>query len=90
MRSGIEFGVSELLYTYFLREHDHEKGRYNLYVRQDRVQLVNHLRTNDRRWKQSYFFTRGDLVFGLSRQGDAPSFWKAFGEFILFIVVKVA
>ena len=32
MRHDIEFGLGELLYTYFLWEHDHEKGRYNLYV----------------------------------------------------------
>ena len=55
MRHGIEFGLGEMLYTYFLREHDREKGRYNFYVLPDRVQLVNHLKTNDRGWKQSYF-----------------------------------
>ena len=49
MRHGIEFGLGEMLYTYFLREHDRGKGRYNFYVRPDRVQLVNHLRTNDHR-----------------------------------------
>ena len=26
MRHGIEFGLGEMLYTYFLREHDREKG----------------------------------------------------------------
>ena len=82
MRHGIEFGLKELLYTYFLWEHDHEKGQYNLYVRPDRVQPVNHLRTNDREWKQSYFFARGKLMSGPSSQGDAPSFWKASSEFL--------
>ena len=47
MRHMIEFGPREMLYTYFLREHDREKGRYKLYVRPDQVQLVNHLKTND-------------------------------------------
>ena len=74
IRHGIEFGLRKLLYTYFLHEHDHEKGYYNLYVWLDWVQLVNHLRTNDRGWKHSYFFARGELVFGPSGQGDAPSF----------------
>lgn len=81
MRTGIEYGLSELLYTYFLREHDREKGRYNLYVRPDRDQLVCCLRTNDRKWKRSYFFARGDLVFGPSGHGDVPSFWMATGEY---------
>ncbi len=88
MRNEIEWGLGELLYTYFLWEHDREKGRYNLYVRPDQVQLVNHLKTNDRGWKRSYFFARGDLVFGPRGQGDAPSFWKATGKH-LFVFVHV-
>lgn len=72
MRSGIEFGLGEVLYTYFLQEHDPKKGYYQLYVNQNRAQLVNHLRTNDRSRKQSYFFIQGDLVFGLSRPGSSP------------------
>ena len=35
MRNDIEFGLSEVLFTYFLQEHDREKGHYNLYVRSD-------------------------------------------------------
>ncbi|KAL5578058.1 hypothetical protein UlMin_019757 [Ulmus minor] len=77
MRHGIEFGLGEILYTYYLREHDREKGRYNFSVRPDRVQLVNHLKTNDRGWKRLYFFARGELLFGPSGPGDIPSFWKA-------------
>ena len=50
MRNGMEYGLGEVLYT-LLREHDCEKGRYQLYVRSDRVQLVNHLGTNDCSWK---------------------------------------
>ena len=61
MRHEIEFGLEEMLYTYFLWEHDREKGRYNFDVRRD--QLVNHLKTNDRGWKQSYFLDR--LVRGI-------------------------
>ena len=80
MRHGIEFGLGDMLYTYFLREHDSEKGQYNLYVLPNRVHLVNHLKTNDCGWKQSYFFAWGELLFGPSGPGDIPSFWKASGE----------
>ena len=90
MRSGIKFGLGEVLYTYFLWEHDHEKSHYHLYGRLDRIQLVNHLRTNDSRWKQLYFFMQGDLVFGLSEPRDAPSFWKASSEHLLLLLVQVA
>ena len=65
MRSGIVCGLGEVLYSYFLREHDLEKGHYLLYMRLDRVQLVSHLKTNDHGWKQSYFFAQGSLMFGL-------------------------
>ena len=85
---GFGFGFGELLYCYFLWEYDREKGRYNLYVWPDRVQLVNHLRTNDCGWKQSYFFAWGELVFCSSGQGDAPSFWKATGKHS-FVLVHV-
>ena len=47
MKSGIEFGMGEVFFTYFLLEYDHQKGRYNLYVRSNREQLVLHLKTND-------------------------------------------
>ena len=83
MRHEIEFRLGEILYTYFLREHDREKGRYNFYVRPDQVQLVNHLKTNDRGWKWSYFCTQGELLFGPSSSGDIPSFWKASGKSVL-------
>ena len=80
MRHGIKFGLGEMFYTYFLREHDREKGRYNFYVRLNRVQLVNHLKTNDHGWKQSYVFAWDELVFGPFGTEDIPSFWKASGK----------
>ena len=74
LRNGVEFILGEVVYTYFLREHDKDKGRYQLDVWHERVHLVTHLRMNDSSWKQSYFFTRGDMVFGPIRPGYVPSF----------------
>ena len=74
MRSAVEFGLGKVLYTYFMWEHHKEKGRYQLYVRHEKVHLVIHLRSDDCGWKRSYLFTRGDMVFGPNGPGDLPSF----------------
>jgi len=48
MRSGIEFGLGKVFFTYFLQEHDCEKWHYNLNVKAYREHLVLHLKINDR------------------------------------------
>ena len=85
MRHGIEFGLGEMLYTYFLREHDREKGRYNFYVRPDRVQLVNHLKTNDRGWKQSYFFHSGRVIVWTVWSGGYSFLLEGFWSVSIFL-----
>ncbi|KAL5827787.1 hypothetical protein ACOSQ4_019584 [Xanthoceras sorbifolium] len=45
-----------------MREHDTEKGRYNLNLRANRKHLITELTTNDRSWKNRYFFARGFLI----------------------------
>ena len=39
--------------------------------------IVTCLRSNDYRWKDKYFFVKGELVCGLRGLGDAPCYWKA-------------
>ncbi|KAL5775364.1 hypothetical protein ACOSP7_012921 [Xanthoceras sorbifolium] len=41
----------DLLYTYSLREHDSEKGRYSFALRTNQEHLITYLTTNDRYWK---------------------------------------
>ncbi|KAL5780255.1 hypothetical protein ACOSQ2_010992 [Xanthoceras sorbifolium] len=59
---SIIFELSDLFYTYSMREHDTEKGCYNLNLRSHRRHLITELTTNDRSWKDKYFFARGLLV----------------------------
>ncbi|KAL5783603.1 hypothetical protein ACOSP7_008632 [Xanthoceras sorbifolium] len=61
-REGIVFELPDLFYSYTVREHDTEKGRYNLNLRPNRTHLITELTTNDRLWKDRYFFARGLLV----------------------------
>ena len=54
--SNIEFGLADLLFSYFLKEHDSKKGRYTLYRRKGREHLIVELSTSDKMWKNDFFF----------------------------------
>ena len=77
MRHGVACEIGEVLHSYYLKEHDTNKGRYQLIVRKDRVPLVTCMRTNDRGWKNRLFFAQGELVYGPRVPGDATSHWRA-------------
>ncbi|KAL5778946.1 hypothetical protein ACOSQ2_009683 [Xanthoceras sorbifolium] len=62
IRECIVFELPDLFYTYSMREHDTEKGRYNLNLQPNRKHLITELTTNDRSWKDRYFFAKGLLV----------------------------
>ena len=47
IRHGIACEIGEVLHSYYLKEHDTDKGRYQLIVRKDQVPLITFLRTND-------------------------------------------
>lgn len=48
MQLIIEFDVKVLLYSYYLKEHDKEQGRYMMMLRHDRQHLVTRLRSFDK------------------------------------------
>ena len=73
MRYGVEVGLSKVLYFYNLKEHEKEKGRYQLTLRREMSYLITCLWSNDRGWKNKYFLVRGKLVYGISRDGDILS-----------------
>ena len=84
---GLRFGLGDLLHTYYLKEHIKEKGRYLLYLRPRRQQLVLGLMTNDRGdWQKYYFFARGEAIFGSAGAGDIPSHWENSSEWFSFVV----
>ena len=78
---GIYYGIRDLLYSYYLKEHVKEKERYHLFLRQKRDPLVLGLTTNDRGdWQKYYFFVRAEKIFGESGQGRIPEQWSTSSE----------
>ena len=68
-RHGVDCDLGEVLFSYYLKEHDVDKGRYKLIARVGRAPIVTYLRTNDRGWKDRYLFVRGDLLWRLCGPG---------------------
>ena len=76
-RHGVDCELGEVLFSYYLKEHDVDKGRYKLIARVGRAPIVTCLCTNDRGWKDGYLFVRGDLVWGPRGPGGVPGHWKS-------------
>ena len=62
IRHGVECKIGEVLYSYYMKEHNMNKDRYQLTTRVGRVPIITCLRTNDRSWKDRFFFARRELV----------------------------
>ncbi|KAL5574014.1 hypothetical protein UlMin_023611 [Ulmus minor] len=77
IRHGVECEIGEVLFSYYLKEHDKDKGRYKMIARVGRAPIITCLRTNDRGWKDRFLFVRGELVWGPRRPGGAPDHWRA-------------
>ena len=77
MRYGDECDISEVLFSYYLKEYDTDKGIYHLIMRVGRVSIITFLRTNDCNWNDRFFFVKEDLGYRPQGLGDAPSYWKA-------------
>jgi Putative gypsy type transposon len=88
-RHGVDCELGEVLFSYYLKEHDVDKGRYKLIARVGRAPIVTCLRTNDRGWKDRYLFVRGDLVWGPRGTGGVPGHWKSTSKEFLFLSCKV-
>ena len=48
--SDMEFELANLLFSYFLKEHDSDKGQYTLYRRKGHDHLITELSTLDKVW----------------------------------------
>ena len=85
LRHGMEVRLGEVLYSYYLKEHDKEKGRFQLTLRREMSLLVTCLWSNDWGWKNKYFFAKGKLVYGLSGSKDVASYWKTTSGWVLYV-----
>ncbi|KAL5543291.1 hypothetical protein UlMin_011001 [Ulmus minor] len=77
VRNGVDCELGEVLFSYYLKEHDKDKGRFKLIAGVGRAPIITYLRTNDRGWKDRFIFVRGDLVWGPRGPGGISGHWKA-------------
>ncbi|KAL5580801.1 hypothetical protein UlMin_013243 [Ulmus minor] len=77
IRHGVKCEIGEVLFSYYLKEHDKDKGRYKMIARVGRAPIITCLRTNDRGWKDRFLFVRGELVWGPHGPGGASGHWRA-------------
>lgn len=74
---GVDCELGEVLFSYYLKEHDKDKGWFKLIARVDRALIVICLRTNDRVWKDRFIFVQWDLVWGPCGPRGVSNHWKA-------------
>ena len=83
-RHNIPFGMASLLHNYYLKENIHDRGRYMLVPRSKEQQIIIDTTTNDRNWKDTYFFAKGPPIDGPWKTGNESyqlrRTWNRFGE----------
>ena len=77
MQHRVECDIGEVLFSYNLKKHAIDKGRYQLITKVGRVPIITCLRNNDHSQKDRFFFVKEYLVYGLLGPGEAFSHWKA-------------
>ena len=78
--SDIDFELADLLFSYFLKEHDLEKGRYTLYRRKGREHLIVELSTSDKAWKNDFFFILDNCLENKEGEPQILCDWRRAGK----------
>lgn len=61
----IKLSLGRFLYNYYLKEHTSDKGRYIVVLKaKAKEPLITETTSNDRNWKDTYFFAKGPPVDG--------------------------
>ena len=68
----MEFELTNLLFSYFLKEHDSERGWYTLYRRKGREHLIVELSTSDKAWKNDFFFVSDNCLENKEGEPQIP------------------
>ena len=84
VRQRVECEIGEVLFSYYLNEHDTDKGRYQLIVKVGRLPIITCLRTNDCSWKDRFFFVKGELVYGPRGPRGASDHWRTTRRKFMF------
>ena len=83
--SNIEFGLTDLLFSYFLREHDSEKGQYTLYRRKSREHLIVELSTLEKMWKNDLFFISDECLDNREGEPQILYAWQKANKDLYFL-----
>ena len=86
VRHGVDCELGEVMFSYYLKEHDVDKGCYKLIARAGRVPIITCLHTNDHGWKDKYLFVKGNLVWGPHGPSGMSGHWKSTSKEILYFV----
>ena len=76
VRHEVDYELGEVLFSYYLKEHDKDKGKFKLIAQVSHAPIVTCLQTNDRAWKDRFIFVRGNLVWGPHGPGGMSGHWK--------------
>ena len=84
-RHNIQFGLGCLLHNYYMKQHPGDPGRYMLVPRRNKKEIILNTTTNDRHWKDTFFFARGPPVDGpwttaVGEQYRCRQTWNRYGE----------
>ena len=74
-----------MLFSYFLKEHNSEKGRYTLYKRMGCEHLVVELSTSNKMWKNDFFFISVECLENKGKP-QISSIWQKAGKDLCFIL----
>ena len=78
--SDIEFELADLLFSYFFKEHNSEKGRYTLYRRKGREHLITKLSTSDKAWKNDFFLISDNCLENKEGEPQILCVWQKVGK----------
>ena len=73
--SNIEFELADLLFSYFLKEHDSEKGQYTLYRRKGFEYWIIEVSTSNKMWKNDFFFISNECLENREGEPQIPYAW---------------
>ena len=89
IRHGVECELGEVLFLYYLKEHDTDKERFKLITRVGYATIITCLLTNNRVWKDRFLFVKGELVWVPCGLGGVSSHWKVFGPTFIFPILPL-
>ena len=78
--SNVEVKLADLLFSYFLKEYDPDKGQYTFYRRKVREHLIVELLSLEKAWKNDFFFISDECLGNKEEEPQIPCGWQKAGK----------